>query len=352
MRSASILALAACIGLFRATASAVPADIVVATTIQAAVDAAQPGDTIRVPPGVYHESVLVTKDQLTIVGAPGAILDGDGTRVSGVRVRSAVAGGRVDGFTLTGLQVQHYVRNGVILLGVDHFWIDHGTFLDNGEYGIFPIFSSDGVMAFNHVSGSKDTGIYIGQSMRSVIEHNEVTRSTVGIDVELSTQIAVRHNDVRHNTIGLTAQVLPGLTASSSSDIEVIDNDFIENNQPNPVTDPDEILAQLPHGIGILVIGADRVVARNNRVLDNDSAGVAIIQLPPSLAALDPRIDPFPDNNHIADNIAFRNGRAPDPKLAPFPGADLLWDGSGFGNCWSGNRFRASVPVSLPLCAQ
>jgi len=351
MKPTSALALASVIGVFRATVAAAPADIVVETTIQAAVDVGQPGDTIRVPPGEYHESVLVTKDRLTIVGVPGAILKGDGVRASGVRVRSLTPGGRVDGFTLASLQVQHYARNGVVLLGVDHFRIEHGTFVDNAEYGIFPIFSSDGVVAFNRVAGSQDTGIYIGQSTQAVIEYNHVTRCTVGIDVELSTQIAVRHNDVRRNTIGLTAEVLPGLSATATSDIEVVDTDFVANNEPNPVIDPDEILAQLPHGVGVLLVGADRVLVQNNRVLDNDSAGVAIIRLPAPFAALDPRIDPFPDHDQISGNVVFRNGRDPDPKLAPLPGADLLWDGSGFGACWDDNRFDTAFPPSLPPCA-
>lgn len=352
MRLATTFVATMFIGWSRVTLSAAPAEIVVTTTIQAAVDAALPGDTIRVPSGVYPEAVLVTTDRLTIAAEPGAILDGGGIRGSGIRVRSLIPGGRVDRFTLTGLQVQRFTRNGVILLGVDGFQIDHGIFIDNDDYGVFPIFSSGGLISFNRVSRSNDTGIYLGQSTRSAIEHNHVTDCTVGIDVELSTHVAVRHNDVRRNTIGMTTEVLPGLTASATSDLDVDDNDFIDNNRPNPVTDPDEILAQLPHGVGLLVIGADRVVARHNRMLDNDSAGIAIIQLPAALAVLDPRIDPYPDGSQLFDNIVLRNGRAPDPKLAPFPGADLLWDGSGFGSCWGGNRFRTSFPDSLPACVR
>ena len=30
--------------------------------------------------------------------------------------------------------------------------------------------------------------------------------------------------------------------------------------------------------------------------------------------------------------------------------ADLIWDGSGTGNCWSGNRFATSTPPELPAC--
>jgi pectin methylesterase-like acyl-CoA thioesterase len=46
--------------------------IVVTTAIQAAVDAANLGDIIRVPPGIYRENVLVTKNNITIKGQSGA----------------------------------------------------------------------------------------------------------------------------------------------------------------------------------------------------------------------------------------------------------------------------------------
>lgn len=43
-------------------------------TIQAAVDAAAPGDTIRIGPGVYVEQILVVSKKLTLAGSPGAVL--------------------------------------------------------------------------------------------------------------------------------------------------------------------------------------------------------------------------------------------------------------------------------------
>ena len=39
------------------------------TSIQAAVNAAKPGDTIKVCPDLYNESVTVNKPSLTLVGA-------------------------------------------------------------------------------------------------------------------------------------------------------------------------------------------------------------------------------------------------------------------------------------------
>jgi hypothetical protein len=80
------------------------------------------------------------------------------------------------------------------------------------------------------------------------------------------------------------------------------------------------------------------------------SAGIAVGQLPPALAALDPRVNPLPDQDQVRGNTVLRNGSHPDPRLAPLPGADLLWDGSGTGNCWAANRFTSAFPTPLPAC--
>lgn len=59
------------------TASTRAADLNVPATyptIQAAVDAASKGDTIRIAPGVYAGQVLISNKSLTLSGAPGAVL--------------------------------------------------------------------------------------------------------------------------------------------------------------------------------------------------------------------------------------------------------------------------------------
>jgi parallel beta-helix repeat protein len=346
----SALLLAATLPLAVA-ASLGAAQVVVSTTIQASVDLANPGDTVRVPPGVYHENVRVSKNNITISGSPGSILDGTGlTGHSGITVRSLTPSLRINGFTLSGLQIQNYSGNGVILIEVDNFQIDHGQYVNNDEYGIFPILCSHGLVEFNQVSGSDDTGIYIGQSHDALIRQNHVSDCTVGMDVENSSDVTVQDNWASDNTIGMTTEVLPGLQVTATMDVQIVRNVFRSNNRPNPVTDPEDILSRLPSGAGLLIIGADRVTAMSNTVTLNNSVGIAVGQLPPDLAALDPRIDPFPDNDQIRDNVLMMNGRDPDPKLAPFPGSDLIWDFSGTGNCWSHNVYRTSFPAQLPDC--
>ena len=66
--------------VFAAAPSAAAEDIVVRSSIQAAVDAADPGDTVVVPPGRYHESVTIAKSGITIRGSRGAVLDAPGSR--------------------------------------------------------------------------------------------------------------------------------------------------------------------------------------------------------------------------------------------------------------------------------
>jgi parallel beta-helix repeat protein len=324
--------------------------IIVSTTIQAAVDAAQPGDNVLVPPGTYRENVRVTKDNLTIQGSPGAILDGTGLAGNtGIRVAPAAPAIRMNDFTLSGLTIQNYSTNGVLLRRVDNFHIRDGRYINNGEYGIFPVFSSGGQIASNRVSGSDDTGIYVGQSSDVVIERNDARDCTIGIEIENSSNIDVRKNTVEGNSIGIVVQILPGLDVTATSDVNVTDNRLIANNRPNSVSDPDELLSLLPSGVGLFNVGGDRVRVRNNIAVQNHTAGIVVARLPPALAARDPRIDPFPDYNEIRDNVAMQNGDVPDAKIAPFPGSDLLWDLSGTGNCWAGNIFKSSFPT-LPVC--
>src|SRR6266498_4788542 len=179
--------------------------VVVTTTIQAAVNAAQPGDVVRVPPGIYRKNVLVEKDNITIKGQSGAVLDGTGLPGnSGITVRSSSSSARINGFKLTGLQIQNYSRNGVILIRVDNYQIEDGKYINNEEYGIFPIRSSHGLIRANQVSGSNDTGIYIGQSQDAVIKNNYVSDCTVGIEVEVSSTITVKHNIATENSVGMT----------------------------------------------------------------------------------------------------------------------------------------------------
>lgn len=112
---------------------------------------------------------------------------------------------------------------------------------------------------------------------------------------------------------------------------------------------------QRPPGSGITVVAADQNRVDHNQVRGNNSFGIIVANLcnashlsPAQWAALG--IDPHADANHIGFNKVTGNGTAPSPLIVPLPGADLLWDGTGAGNCWDNNTALSTFPAPLPGC--
>lgn len=327
-------------------------DVVVLSTIQAAVDAAQPGDRVVVPPGRYHESVTIAKSGITIRGSRGAVLDASGFS-TGIRAASGPGGPvcpplALHDLAVEGLRIEGASFTGVFFRGVDGFAVRDGSYSGNRLYAIFPVCSRNGVIEGNQVEGTNDGAIYVGNSENVAVERNRAIDSTVGILIENSTDIAVRENTTIGNTGGIVTFVLPGLAVPVTEDVLIERNVVVHNNRPNPIApslqDP---ISLLPAGFGILTLGADRVLVRENRVVGNDTAGIALVTLP--IPNPDPRVDPEPDGVEVRSNVVLRNGLDPDTLRSPLPGADLIYDGSGADNCFADNVFQTSFPTALEL---
>ncbi len=178
-----------------------------------------------------------------------------------------------------------------------------------------------------------------------VVADNHASASTVGIEIENSIGITVRNNRATGNSAGIAVFSLPGLPIAQTSDVVITGNTVSKNNLPNPIPPGSDPIGSVPTGSGILSIATNDVVIAGNRVNDNNSGGIAVIAYPFPFA--DPRFDPFPDGNEVRGNTVNGNGSAPDTTRSPLPGADLLHDGTGSGNCFTGNRFRTSFPADI-----
>jgi parallel beta-helix repeat protein len=348
-------------------------------SIQAAVDQAEPGDTVLVGPGTYTEAssecpprpgrscaVVVTKDDIAIVGQGGngkaVVLKSDGTQEEGISVgRESGAscledeGLRVHGSLVKNIVVEGFEDDGVLLSCVQDWRVTEVAAIDNEEYGIFPSHVFDGRLDHSFASGANDTGHYIGQSFNSRVDHNVATDNVSGFEIENSIGIRADHNLAYGNTGGFLSFDLPFLDAKVNRGNVIEHNLVLHNNRPNTCLEPGDDVCGVPPGTGILVMAADENLVSHNTVTGNDSYGIAVAniclaqELPEEVCeALD--IEPNPDNNTIVHNTVTGNGANPAPSLPPVFAVDLAWDGTGEGNCWAKNRFGTSFPDPLPNC--
>ncbi len=325
-------------------------------SIQAAVDAAKAGALIQIEPGTYSESITVNKAGIKLVGltvnGAGVVIQNPGDEEDGIVVNDAG-----DGFTLQNVTVKNFEENGVVLDSVDNFKISYVTAIDNGEYGIFPVHSSQGLIDHCIVSGHSDTGIYVGQSDDVRMQFNTAYGNVNGLEIENSSNVTAAYNNSYDNVAGILIDVLPGKDIKTCSNISVKFNRLYNNNHLN-FGDTAGLESSIPTGIGILVLGADQTLIAENVVTNNDFTGIVVFStlvlsviagVPPEVILAD--IEPNPDGNVITRNILRNNGSNPPviPGL-PLPGVDLLWDGSGTDNCWSKNVYATSAPSPLPSC--
>jgi nitrous oxidase accessory protein NosD len=324
-------------------------------SIQAAIDRAQPGNTIVVKPGTYHETLLITKDRLTLRGEdvddadavlmppspappPNQCTAANQGLMSGICVLGTLdAMGNVTrnvvGDRVRGLKIEGFPANGVFGFGTDRLTVDHVVALDDGEYGIARFFSTRTRFTDNQTAGNQEAGLYVGDSpdADTVVSDNRTWNNGFGVFVRHSHEVLVTHNRSWGNCIGVF--VLDDGEPGGAGDIVVKENTVNANNKFCPADE--EHHAPPLSGAGIVLLGAVRTAVVDNDVNDNNSGGTFVsggIVL--KSAGIFGGSDVIDDT--VRDNDLHRNQPA-----------DLVWDGSGHGNRFVDNDCRTSIPSGL-----
>ena len=183
-------------------------------SIQAAVDAAAPGETILVKPGDYVEAhsgraaVRITKPlKLIAESNPPSqrvrILPSAGQR-HGILVEPENPGDPdVDGVEIKGFTVEGFSNNGIWLRYVQNFLIENNESINNLENGIWPTLSANGEVRKNIAYGSLDAALWVEAAENVRVIENEVYNSPTGLEVTVSNDIHIEGNIVRGNVVGI-----------------------------------------------------------------------------------------------------------------------------------------------------
>ena len=158
-------------------------------SIQAAVEAAQPGDTILVHPGIYRETVYVDKDDITL---RGVVVEGEWPNLEGDKQLNDAILYSGNGFTVEWFKITHYKGNAIMGQAGNNFSIRNNWIVDTGVYGIFPEFGENGLIENNVLSGIEDAAIYVGMCDYIDVRNNRVFENVAGIEIENSRHALVR----------------------------------------------------------------------------------------------------------------------------------------------------------------
>jgi len=299
-------------------------------TIQAAVDAANEGDTILIERGTYHQSVVVNTPGLRIRGVDrnATILDGQTTREVGIEVKS-------DRVVVENMTVHSYKEHGVRWFEQTGYWGRYITAYNNGLYGMFAFGSRCGQMDHSYTSGNADSGFYIGECFPcdGRIENVIAVQNAIGYSgTNAGGNLVIKDSEWRQNALGLVPNSLDGEERPPQRGATFQNNLVVDNNQ---IDAPGVGIAGQFYGGGFVVAGATANVITGNTVTDHAIAGIAL--------------GPLPDQNVwlAHGNVVWGNTVTHDAAKHPDSFDLIQGASSGMNNCWADNTFGTSAPPMI-----
>ena len=342
------------IGLSAGIASSAQASSVIVVgpgqSIQAAINAARPGATVFVEPGVYHQSVQIRKNGITLRGSGafhgGTVLvppkhfpktlcnqafgpTGVCILAKSVDAKTGAVLKTVRNDTVTGLLVTGFPGNGVFGYGTVGLKVTRVVAINDGGYGISRFVSSKTLFANDTAIGNDEAGFYVGDSPQAdtVVRNDQAFGNQFGIFVRHARHVLVTGNVVSGNCQGIL--VLDDGQKGGAGNAVIKHNRVFNNNKLFKKNEDTPVDTK---GGGILLLGATHTLVTHNSVTGNagkkfNSGGIVVLSAKPLTGGSNPNFDT------ISFNSAFRNHPA-----------DLIWDHTGVGVRFRHNACATSIP--------
>jgi hypothetical protein len=315
-------------------------------TIQAAIDAANPGDDIIVQKGLYKENIIIDK-YLNLIGIGWPVLDG-GTQEGNVNTLSIAylgnRAGKVEGFVVTG-----------------------GGLGDRG-HGIY-IWDSSPEIVNNKVTGNRHNSMGIhgraAQTRNTRIHNNLIYDNGVGIGNGLGSNAHIYNNQIFNNYIvgvGTRGQALPriegnsiygnyigiGTREPSSPHVKgnhIFDNVFGIAISPMSTFEPyagkdilienNLIINNSQRGISVTSFNLSKVTILNNTIDSNNKVawrqGGGVVFGYPKAG----RFTAIMENNIVTNNRIVGVGNYIGTEQFPVPGAAII---NNYNNVWNNDK--------------
>lgn len=325
-------------------------------TIQQAIDKTLPGDTVRVPPGTYRESVDISghrHDGIQLIGSPGdprkTILDLG--RLSRAKRQNGVMINGADGVTVKGFYARNYLGNGFFAIRVTGYTLQNLVAGWGGTYGIYAFHSKGGTIADSEAFYNNDSGFYIGETpkqskpIRSIVRNVTSWGNQLGFSGTNMRYVTITRGRWYNNGLGIVPNALDSEKFPPPEQNVISDNDVFWNNFNYFRGAPFEVRQgakglSYPVGSGILLYGSQRTTVENNRVFGHFLVGVGLVD---AIELRDPEQAAIRDVT-VRGNAFGRDGTDLNNVDLFYAGTTVR--GENRNNCFAGNTgVQKTVPV-------
>jgi parallel beta-helix repeat protein len=184
----------------------------------------------------------------------------------------------IEGLTLQdakGDLLKTQLVDGLILKNIKAEWTGKPSG-KNGAYALYPVLCKNVLIDSCIAIGASDAGIYVGQSQQVIVRNCRAFNNVAGIEIENTLYADVYNNEATQNTGGILIFDLPNLIQKKGGHIRVFNNQVQDNNLPN-FAPKGNIVGKVPLGTGLMVLATNNVEIFNNRIINNRTAGTAIV---------------------------------------------------------------------------